>query len=131
MHSQVVDPENIRLTIAKQGSVGQSVALLLRAFCTAVNDAVDEPNPERLVQLARHIDDNPKAWIDAIMANTPQAEETEGISLVQLDTNVRDAFAEHGVRQQERANKGNGEGDKQHQAPPRQSQPHQQQDARR
>jgi hypothetical protein len=127
----VVDPENIRLTIAKQGSVGQSVALLLRAFCTAVNDAVDEPNPERLVQLARHIDDNPKAWIDAIMANTPQAEETEGISLVQLDTNVRDAFAEHGVRQQQRANAGNGQdADKQHANQPPKPQP-QQQDARR
>lgn len=95
----VVDPENIRLTIAKQETAEQSVALLLRAMCTAIHDAVDKPDPEHLVQIASHIDDNPKAWIDAVFANTPMADKTRGIELPSLSTEVRDAFAEHGQRQ--------------------------------
>jgi len=118
-----VDPENIRLTIAKQGTAEQSVALLLRAFCTAVHNAVEQPDPEHLVQIARHIDDNPKTWIDAVFANTPMAEQTRGIELVSLPTDVRDAFAAHGHFEESSRKRQNGDDQRKDMQPPPASRP--------
>jgi hypothetical protein len=90
------DPENIRQVIAKQPTPAQGVAALLRAVSTAIHQSVDKPDPEGLLRFAKHIDNDPRAWIDAVFANTPQAMQTYPLELSTLPEDVRDAFAVHG-----------------------------------
>jgi hypothetical protein len=66
---------------------------------------VDKPDPEGLLRFAKHIDDDPRAWIDAVFANTPQAMQMQTYPLEQstLPEDVRDAFAAHGAHPTEAA----------------------------
>ena len=110
--------ENVRLVIAKQTTVAGSLQALMRAIANTMHEAVEKGEPGALEAFADHIDADPKAWTDAVMANTPLAQETVlPISGVTPDT--ESAFATHAAQQQE-----------QHQPPAKREEPKTQQDKR-
>lgn len=83
--------ENVRLTIAKQGSVEQGINGLLRAISNIVRDSLDRNDRTTLVSLAKSFDEDPKQWADAIQANTVAAALTAG-TFAHVPTYVQDAF---------------------------------------
>jgi hypothetical protein len=87
--------ENVRLTIAKQGTIEQGIAGLLRAVSNIIRHALDNNDRTGLVSLAKSFDEDPKQWADAIQANTVAAVMTAG-SFAHVPTYVQDAFAAPG-----------------------------------
>lgn len=88
--------ENIRLVIAKQTSVAGSLQALLRAIASTIHEGVAKADPSGLEAFADHIDADPKSWSDAVMANTPLANETV-LPIQGVSPDVQEAFASHGT----------------------------------
>jgi hypothetical protein len=87
--------ENIRLVIAKQTTVAGSLQALLRAIASTIHEGVAKADPTALEAFADHIDADPKSWSDAVMANTPLANETV-LPIQGVSPDVQEAFASHG-----------------------------------
>lgn len=99
-HDQVqAHAENIRLAIAQQPTVEQSIAALFQAISTAIHNAVEGGDPGALVALAKHVDGNARDWSDAVLANTQAAPLTAGPRVPEMPVHVRDAFKAHGTLQ--------------------------------
>jgi hypothetical protein len=88
--------ENIRLVIAKQTTVAGSLQALLRAIASTIHEGVAKADPSGLEAFADHIDADPKSWSDAVMANTPLANETV-LPIQGVSPDVQEAFASHGT----------------------------------
>lgn len=67
------NPTDIRLAIAAQPTVEQSVDALTRAVTARINQPVTDTGPDSAHALAVNMQDEPKAWSDAVLANTPMA----------------------------------------------------------
>jgi hypothetical protein len=93
------EAENIRLAIASQPTIEQGIAGLLRALATIIREAFADGGSETslntLAELQQSIDQNPKHWSDAILANTVSAMLTAG-NMAPVPTYVADKFASHG-----------------------------------
>jgi|SRR5581483_11577121 len=93
--------ENVRLAIASQPSVEQGVAALLRTIATHLHEAIETNDMSQLKALADHINADPRAWSDALLANTPAATQTIAPSVPAMPAYVQDAFRDHSVLAQE------------------------------
>ena len=71
-------PEDIRQVIAAQKTVPEGIMGLLRAVTSQCYAAINADDFGQIKALADSISNDPKAWSDAIMANTPHALETAG-----------------------------------------------------
>jgi hypothetical protein len=91
------DAENVRQVIAAQTSIGASVQALLRAVSAMIGNALNKGDPSALQAFADHIDANPKAWSDAVQANTSLAAYTVE-PLQNVPPYVADKFALHASR---------------------------------
>ena len=69
-------PENVRLAIAAQPSIEQSIAALLRTVATHLQEAAESGDPTQLRALVDYISTNPRVWSDAVLAHTPSAPAT-------------------------------------------------------
>ena len=67
------DATDVRLAVASQPTVAQGIIALMRAFVSHVHRAFDLDDPSPLKALATSLDTEPKAWTDAILANTTSA----------------------------------------------------------
>lgn len=93
--------ENVRLAIASQPSVEQGVAALLRTIATHLHEAIETNDMSQLKALADHINADPRAWSDALLANTPAATQTIAPTVPAMPAYVQDAFRDHSVLAQE------------------------------
>jgi hypothetical protein len=89
--------ENIRLVIAKQSTVAGSLQALFRAISSTIHECVAKGDPGSLEAFADHIDVDPKSWSDAVMANTPLAQETV-LPIQGVSPDVQEAFATHAAQ---------------------------------
>ena len=67
------DATDVRLAVASQPTVAQGIIALLRTFVSHVHRAFEQDDPSPLKALATSLDSEPKAWTDAILANTTSA----------------------------------------------------------
>jgi hypothetical protein len=90
--------EGIRLAIAQQPTVEQGLAALFRALSKLCHDAADGDHGQfaQLTALADAIDADPRAWSDAVLANTKAAELTMAPVMPVLPVQVQDAMPSHG-----------------------------------
>ena len=93
--------ENIRLAIAQQPSVEQGIAALFRAIATHLHRAHESNDLSELHALANHMNNDPRAWSDAVLANTPAAPQTIAPTVPQMPVYVQDAFRDHSVLAEE------------------------------
>lgn len=89
--------ENVRLAIASQPSVEQGIAALLRTVATHLQEAIETNDMSQLKALADHINADPRAWSDALLANTPAAPQTIAPTVAAMPVYVQDAFRDHSV----------------------------------
>jgi hypothetical protein len=75
------NPSEIRLAIASQPTVEQSVNALIRAIANSINAPVTDTGPDSAHALAAHMADDPKSWSDAVLANTPLASQSAPVAL--------------------------------------------------
>ena len=97
--AQQSDAENVRLVIAKQTTIAGSIQALLRAVCSVCGNALAKGDPGAIQAFIDHIDADPKSWSDAVMANTPQAQETV-YPVENVPLEVQDAFRTHAAHVQ-------------------------------
>src|SRR5690348_1277803 len=91
--------ENIRQAIALQPSIEQGIAALFQAIATAIQNAVENGDPNGLMALAKHVNEDPRSWSDAVLANTEAATLTAAPRVPQVPTHMQDAFKSHGTLQ--------------------------------
>ena len=109
------EAENYRLAVAQQPSIGQSVQALLQAVCSVIGEALEKADPSKLQAFSDKISEDPKAWSDAVQANTPYATQTATM-FVGLSGPVQEAFAKYAMQAKEKAS-----APAQHAAPPAQA----------
>lgn len=88
---QQSEAENLRLAVAQQPTVEGSLAALLQGVFAVISEALDKGEPVRLQAFRDRLGDDPKAWRDAVVANTPSAMVSVG-PFVGLPTDVQKAF---------------------------------------
>lgn len=96
------EAENLRLSVARQPTVGQSVLALLQAVCAVIGEALEKGDPSKLQAFCEHIGADPKSWSDAVVANTPDAAQS-GAPFVGLPSEVQEAFAKYAMHAKEQA----------------------------
>lgn len=86
--------ENIRLAIAAQPTIEQSISALLRAVANRLGAPVTDTGPDSAHALATAITADPKSWSDAVLANTPLALQSAGAALpIPVSGNMDDTRA--------------------------------------
>jgi hypothetical protein len=93
------DAENARQAIAKQSTVEAGIAALFQLIATLIQNATEHGDASGLVALSKKINENPRDWSDAVLANTQAAAMTAGPQVPQMPGYVQDAFKSHGTLQ--------------------------------
>ena len=96
------EAETLRLAVAQQPSVGQSVQALLQAVCSVIGEALEKADPSKLQAFCDAIGADPKSWSDAVVANTPDAVQSTA-PFVGLPGHVQEAFAKYAMQAKEKA----------------------------
>jgi hypothetical protein len=84
-HAPAPSPETLRQAVQRQPTIGQGIIALLRGIAYSSQHGGGDA-------LAKAIDADPKAWSDAVLANTPEAVET-ATTLAPVPSDVAAAVA--------------------------------------
>lgn len=95
--AQPTDAESLRQVVAHQPTVEGSLAALLQAIFSVMSEALERGEPARLAAFRDKLGDDPKAWRDAVLANTPSAVLSTG-PFVGLPSDVQKAFDQYAMQ---------------------------------
>lgn len=92
-----LDPAEVRNVVNAQPTVAASVAALLTAVSGVIQRALDSADPAMLKHFADAINADPKAWVDAVQANTPSAVLT-ATPFLAVPSDLQDVFTAHAAQ---------------------------------
>lgn len=97
-----LDPAGVRAVVAAQPTVAGSVAALVVGISGSMAQALKHADPQGLQKFSEALGSDPKAWADAVLANTPDAVLT-ATSFLAVPGHLQEVFTEHAAAQAKHA----------------------------